>query len=217
MLPIVLSSQARQGVNDFLRTTFPISTPYFHGCLDRLLEDGSQGVFKGPYVSINLPFKKGNGDRLFFTDVPLAFDPHFHQEEAFKRLAGPNPQSTIVATGTGSGKTESFLVPVLDHCYQNRNNRGIKAILIYPMNALASDQASRLAKMIWENPKLRGNVSAGLYVGASESDPRKVMAADGIITNKETIRKNPPDILLTNYKMLDYLLIRPKDRSFGEK
>jgi len=79
------------------------------------------------------------------------------------------------------------------------------------MNALATDQAGRLAKIIFNNPNLKGHVTADLYIGWSERGPRMVMGPDGIITNKDTIRLSPPDILLTNYKMLDYLLIRPKD------
>ena len=83
MLPSVLASQTQQGVKDFLKTTFPISTSFFHGALDRLLENNEQGIFKGPYVSISLPFKKGNGQKTFFPNVPLSFDPHYHQELAF--------------------------------------------------------------------------------------------------------------------------------------
>ncbi|MFW5740609.1 MAG: DEAD/DEAH box helicase, partial [Myxococcota bacterium] len=134
-----------------------------------------------------------------------------HQERAFERLRGPSPRSTLIATGTGSGKTECFLQPILDHGYRHRHERGIKAILIYPMNALASDQAGRLAKAIWNNPNLHGRITAGLFVGQSESNPHQVMTEHAIITSKDTLRLNPPDILLTNYKMLDYLLVRPKD------
>jgi len=65
-----------------------------------------------------------------------------------------------VATGTGSGKTECFLYPILDHCYQHRGEPGVKAILIYPMNALATDQDGRIARMVFDNPNLKGNVTA---------------------------------------------------------
>ena len=78
-------------------------------------------------------------------DVTKQYSPYLHQERAFARLSGPNPKSTIIATGTGSGKTECFLYPILDHCYRHRGEPGIKAVLIYPMNALATDQAGRLA------------------------------------------------------------------------
>ncbi len=210
MIPSVLAQQLRQGVEDFLRTTFPVSTPFFEGVLERLFAEDS-AIFKGPFLSLQLPFRVGEGGPDFFPDVPLKFKPYLHQEKAFRRLSGTKPRSTIVATGTGSGKTECFLYPILDHCYQHRDKPGIKAILIYPMNALASDQAARLAKTIFNNPKLKDVVTAGLFVGQKTENPIRVMTADSIITDRETQRLNPPDILLTNYKMLDYLLIRPQD------
>ncbi len=211
MIPSVLAKQIRQGLTDFLHTTFPISTPFFQGLLHRLLEQ-EETVFKGPYLSIGLPFRKAGAGPDFFPDVPLPYKPYRHQEEAFKRLSGEqNPRSTLVATGTGSGKTECFLWPILDYCYKRRGEPGIKAILIYPMNALATDQAARIARAIFNNPRLKGNVTAGIYIGQSEKHPSKVMGPDGIMADKDTLRLMPPDILLTNYKMLDYLLVRPGD------
>lgn len=210
MIPSLLAKQVRQGVEDFLKTTFPISTPFFHGLVENLLaEDGE--VFKGPYLSVQLPFRQGKDGTDTFPDVPLSFPPYMHQEQAFKRLGGSLPQSTIVATGTGSGKTECFLYPILDYCYRTRDEKGIKAILIYPMNALATDQAERLAKIIYNNPNLKGNVTAGLFVGEREKHPSSGMGPDWIVTDKPIMRKVPPNILLTNYKMLDYLLIRSRD------
>ena len=210
MIPSILSRQLRQGVSDFLKTTFPVSTPFFNGIVERLL-NSKGGVFKGPYLSIQLPFLQGIKGPDYFPEIPMEFTPHLHQEQAFERLAGETLRSTIVATGTGSGKTECFLYPILNHCYRHRGEPGIKAILIYPMNALATDQAGRIAGTVFDNPNLKGNVTAGLYVGQKESEPQMVMSREGIITNKDTLRLKPPDILLTNYKMLDYLLIRPKD------
>lgn len=210
MIPSVLSQHLRQGVEDFLRTTFPISTPVFHKAFDNLMgPDGK--IFKGPYLKLQLPFREGEGGPDFFPDVPLKFRPYLHQEKAFRRLTGSNPKSTIVATGTGSGKTECFLYPILDYCYKHRHEPGIKTIIIYPMNALASDQAGRIAKIIFNNPNLKGAVKAGLYVGQKTENPMRAMTADSVITDRETQRLSPPDILLTNYKMLDYLLIRPED------
>ena len=117
--------------------------------------------------------------------------------------------STLVATGTGSGKTECFLLPILDHCLRD-NRPGVKAILIYPMNALATDQAGRIARLIHNAPALRG-VRAGLYVGG-EGDAHRAMGPGHLITDRGRMRREPPDILLTNYKMLDYLLLRPEDQ-----
>lgn len=210
MIPSVLSQHVEQGIKDFLRTTFPVTTPFFSTILDRLLS-GQGNVFKGPYLDIQLPFQQGKGGTDYFPDLPMQYPPYLHQERSFDRLSGPNPQETIVATGTGSGKTECFLYPILDYCYKHRGEPGIKAILIYPMNALATDQAGRLAKLI-HNSKLKGHVTAGIYVGQREKDPSMLMKADRLISDKSTLRLSPPDILLTNYKMLDYLLIRPEDR-----
>jgi hypothetical protein len=204
MIPSVLALQLKHGVEDFLRTTFPMSTPLFHGMLERFLE-APGGVFKGPYLSIQLPFRQGSEDRSYFADVPTEHPPCLHRERAFRRLGGPRPRSTIVATGTSSGKTECFLYPILDHCLRHRGTPGNKSILIYPMNAPANDQAARLAGMIHGNQKLRGQVTAGLYVGQSEKEPFEDMGPAHIISRKETLRDHPPDILLTNYKMLDYL------------
>lgn len=210
MIPSVLAGQLKQGVEDFLRTTFPVSTPFFRGIVDRLLAEPG-GVFKDPFLSLGLRFRMGEADADYFPDIAKPFTPYLHQEQAFQRLSGPDPRSTIVATGTGSGKTECFLYPILDHCYRHRGEPGMKAILIYPMNALASDQAGRLAGIVHHDPNLKNTVTAGLFVGQSEKDPRFGMSEAGIISHKDTLRHSPPDILLTNYKMLDYLLIRPGD------
>lgn len=209
MLPSVLASQLQRGVEDFLRTTFPSSTPHFHGMLDRFFaRDGS--VFKGPYVSVQLPFVHGEHGADYFPEVPLEFPPYAHQAKAFERLSGPDRQSTLVATGTGSGKTEAFLWPILDHVRERKRAPGIKAIFIYPMNALANNQAGRIADAVHTIDALDG-VRVGLYVGENAEDPTVTMGPDHVITSREAMRLDPPDLLLTNYKMLDYLLTRPND------
>lgn len=211
MIPSLLARQLRQGLSDYLRSAFPIANPGFDGMLEDFLS-AEKELFRGPYISLGLPFVTADSPDGFFEGVPLSFPPYAHQEKAFRRLTGPDAKSTLVATGTGSGKTESFLLPILEHCWQKREKKGIKAILIYPMNALATDQAKRLAEIVHAAPSLQGTIRAGLWVGDREKSPRREMAADGIITDKEVMAKDPPDILLTNYKMLDILLNRPKDQ-----
>jgi hypothetical protein len=78
MIPSVLSNQVQRGVEDFLRTTFPVSTPFFHGVMERLLGEGS-GIFKGPYISIRGHaigagdfFQCFNGGVCFAGGVPAA-------------------------------------------------------------------------------------------------------------------------------------------------
>ena len=215
MIPSLLAREIRLGLNDYLRTTFPVTSPFFKDVFDEFL-GREDSLFRGPYVLLGLPFTPGRGSGEFFPEVPLGYRPHLHQERAFARLAHPRGRSSVVATGTGSGKTECFLWPVLDYCRQRAGERGIKAVLIYPMNALASDQAQRVARAIHSCPALRGRVTAGLYVGSDPEDkldsPVKSMTPDGVITCRHALRQNPPDILLTNYKMLDFLLLRPADR-----
>lgn len=217
MQPLIVSQQVTQGVADFLRTAFPSTTPGFEGLLERFLAERSN-IFKGPYLTLPLPFRKQlNGGVPAFPWLPASFVPHAHQAKAFVRLAGEEARSTLVATGTGSGKTECFLYPILEHCRVARadGRRGIKAIILYPMNALASDQSGRVAKEIFKAAGLSG-IRAGLYVGDAPAIESQTVAqlSDGsysVITDRNTLRENPPDILLTNYKMLDFLLLRAAD------
>jgi DEAD/DEAH box helicase domain-containing protein len=212
MIPSVIGAQVRRGIEEFLRTTFPVTNPFFAGALDELLARPGE-VFRGPYISLKLPFQSSASSRRFFPDVvPESFHPFRHQEQAWERLDWRAGLNTIVATGTASGKTECFLYPILDYCCAHRHRRGIKAILIYPMNALATDQAGRIAEAIYASIALRGRVTAGLYIGEQDSAPQVAMTESRVITHKDSMRHIPPDILLTNYKMLDYLLVRPDDR-----
>lgn len=216
MLPSIVESELQDAIRRFLQDTFPMTTQGFRReggstMLDALLAE-PEAIFKGPYLSLGLPFRKvEEGEGLPFEQVQLPFSPYRHQMRAFERLTGPNPRSTLVATGTGSGKTECFSLPIFDYC-AGRKEQGIKAIIVYPMNALATDQARRFAQVIHDQSGLKGRISVGLYVGDTEESPQKTMTADGVITCKETLRDYPPDILLTNYKMLDFLLMRPRDQ-----
>ena len=215
MIPTALSRQLEQGLADFLKCSFWSSTPGMEGLVDRLLGEDRESLLKGPFISVKMPFESGENPS-YFPDVPLDFVPHLHQELAFRRLGGRRKESTLVATGTGSGKTESFLLPILDHCLSQAHQPGVKAVIVYPMNALATDQAGRIAGLIAGNEKLRGRVRAGLYIGrhAWGKGPRGEtrMGPTTVITDRGTLQEAPPDILLTNYKMLDYLLLRPEDQ-----
>lgn len=212
MLPSIVAREVQAGLKRFLRTTFPMTTPGFmHGpeksTLDAFLEQ-EHALFKGPWLEVKLPFRRAPlGQPLPFTHITLGFQPYRHQQVAFGRLCQLKPASSIVATGTGSGKTECFMYPLLDYCLRERR-QGIKAIIIYPMNALATDQARRFAK---EVNKLDTKLSVGLFTGDDGSQNRR-MTPEQVITHRDTLRESPPDILLTNYKMLDFLLMRPKDQ-----
>lgn len=210
MLPTILAKQLQKGIGDYIETTFPMTNEPFRGSVQKMLET-KDSVYHEPYVSVRLPFRVAEKMPDCFEAIHPAYPPYVHQQNAFDRLAGNDGRSTLIATGTGSGKTECFLYPILEYCYQHRGEKGIKALIIYPMNALATDQAKRIARLIWTSPELRGNVTAGMYVGGHEQHPSRMMSEDMIITDHETMLGYPPDILMTNYKMLDYLLVRPKD------
>ena len=210
MLPSILARQLQTGIGDYIEATFPMTNEPFKGSMKGFI-DTKDAMYHSPYFTVRMPFRTYDGENDFFEAIHSKYSPYVHQAKAFGRLTGNDGVSTIIATGTGSGKTECFLYPILEYCWQHRFESGIKALIIYPMNALASDQAKRIAELIWNSPELRGNVTAGMYVGGHAKNANVVMAEDGIITDRDTMLNNPPDILLTNYKMLDYLLVRPKD------
>jgi len=219
MIPLTLAAEIRTTILDYLSTTFNLQDRELERALLAFLEQGQGGLFKGPYIHLRLPFKKIAADVQIPLTIQPGFVPYAHQQRSFERLTtqdGHQPQPTLVTTGTGSGKTECFLYPVLDYCYHQRAEPGIKAIILYPMNALASDQAGRLARIIHEDDRLRGQITAGLYVGG-EGQRYRIMGKNYLIEDRDTIRNNPPDILLTNYKMLDFLLLRPEDKRLWEK
>ncbi|GAA2489571.1 DEAD/DEAH box helicase [Nocardia seriolae] len=214
LLPTLQANRLREGLTDYLATTFALTDPDAQGALTDFIGHPVSGMFKGPYARLRLPFAPAQGNWGMHLDWwPEWFTPYGHQAEAFKRLSTkfqPRPLPTLVTTGTGSGKTESFLYPILDHVMRANaaGVTGMKALLIYPMNALANDQEQRLAKLITEDPRLAG-VSAGLYTGEQSSGGRTMLSAAGLITDRRLMHDAPPDILLTNYKMLDHLLLRP--------
>ena len=213
MIPSVVAAEVADALGDFLATGFGPSNAALAHVVDDFLAR-PENLAKGPYLSVALPFQQAPEGGDPFPDVPLGFTPYRHQRTAFSRLAAGAGRSTVVATGTGSGKTECFLYPILDHCRERAGTRGIKAIVIYPMNALAADQARRIAEIIDRTPALRGKVTAGVFVGRDNQPQRsahKAMGRDHVTTDRDTLRDHPPDILLTNYKMLDYLLVRPFD------
>ncbi|MFI8993821.1 DEAD/DEAH box helicase [Streptomyces sp. NPDC053542] len=210
MKPTLAAAQLRGSLTQYLTTTYALTDDDTRRALERFLGDPDSGIFRGPYLRIRTPFHKADDGWERHLDWRPGFTPWRHQAKAWQRLStrgGMEAEPTLVTTGTGSGKTESFLVPVLDHCRRQKalGQRGVKAVLLYPMNALATDQAGRISDYL-AAPDL-AQVTAGLYIGdRPDTDYRRVM------TRREEIRVSPPDVLITNYKMLDLLLQRGEDR-----
>lgn len=223
LIPTYASNHIVDGLSEYLTTTFSLAEDLTSQQLREFLNDPKGGMFYGPYVRTRLPYAPAVSWDGILGWLPSGFRPYRHQAEAFERLSSfdysagseRRPSPTLVVTGTGSGKTESFLYPILDHCRRSTGS-GIKALILYPMNALAADQERRLAKLLHAEAELAG-VTAGIYTGEVVSGGRRKASQDGLISDRSVLRDTPPDILLTNYKMLDQLLLREQDRELWEK
>ncbi|WP_421981249.1 DEAD/DEAH box helicase [Roseibium sp.] len=139
---------------------------------------------------------EGTGKVFRFGETPLRF--HRHQAEAIAKAKSGS--SYVVTTGTGSGKSLCFFVPVVDSilgALRAGKPRKTRAIIIYPMNALANSQLKEIDKFIGQSG-LPENLKSVVkrYTGQESQEERKKIAA------------NPPDILLTNYMMAELLLTR---------
>ena len=180
--------------------------PYAHGAtLASLL---ASGVLNPAFSSLAGPA------------VPMDRPLYLHQEQAIRKItAGRN---VIVASGTGSGKTECFLLPILDALSAEQAHGmlgpGVRALLLYPMNALANDQIKRLRQVLANAP----HVTFGRYVGDTPHTAREAAEAFAALNpgeprlpnellSRAEMREAPPHLLLTNYAMLEYLLLRPAD------
>ncbi|MFD6095194.1 DEAD/DEAH box helicase [Nocardiopsis flavescens] len=210
MQPTLAAAEVRRNITQYLTTTFALADKPVREGLEIFFNDPAQGIFRGPYLRVRTPFRTSTDSwQQHLEWHPAGFKPFLHQAKSFTRLSSLDklPQPTLITTGTGSGKTESFLIPVLDHCRRARLNGtpGVKAILLYPMNALATDQAERIDTYLKSDPAL-SQVTAGLYIGDTPAT-----GYDRVATSRGEIRRLRPDILITNYKMLDLLLQRSED------
>ncbi len=126
-----------------------------------------------------------------------------HQEEAIQSIIAN--KHTVIATGTGSGKTESFLIPIVDYCLK-KTDRGIKALIIYPMNALANDQIERIDNAL-EGTKIKYAVFSGnTPEHFNENEKEAFDNSKNLLKSRMEIREKLPDILLTNHVMLERIL-----------
>lgn len=149
---------------------------------------------------------------------PADTKPYRHQLEAWSALLGPGYQSVVVTSGTGSGKTECFMVPVLSSIAQSKagGNGGVQAIFLYPLNALIQSQRERLRA--WTGPFGR-DIRFCLYNGNTPEEAKadKYRDAPNEVHDRSTLRDSPPEILVTNPTMLEYMLVRAQDAPILEK
>ena len=248
--PLQLRDRLRATLERYLATAVPISrtrAPRLAQAVhERIAEEGS--LVKGPFVEGLPDFEKGASlanlvDAKLFaapwrslerTDRELFSRPlHTHQETAISRAA--DRRNFIVATGTGSGKTECFLWPIIDRLLRggDLNSPGVRAILVYPLNALANDQlyfriAPLLLRQLGDPGITFGRFTGQVRSSASRADEQgrlnendALMRALGLDRNaaipeswrlsRAEMLEQPPHILITNYAMLEHLLLLPRN------
>ncbi|MBW8190310.1 DEAD/DEAH box helicase [Neiella marina] len=154
-----------------------------------------------------------NGRYRFGAD----FRPFEHQLTAWQTLLDDNPKSVVVTSGTGSGKTECFMVPVINDLFREieRTKKplvGVRALFLYPLNALINSQQERLDA--WTR-HFGGDMRYCLYNGNTENSENKMRSAQkkrpNEVLSRELLRKEPAPILVTNGTMLEYMLVRQAD------
>src|SRR5665213_1338612 len=159
-----------------------------------------------PGYEKGLAFKELCASGVLHQEVGNIFDftPHRHQENAIR--LGTKGKSFVVTSGTGSGKSLTYLVPTFDFVFKNKKQGdppSVKALLIYPMNALINSQFQEIEKFAEQYKKKTGKdfpITYAQYTGQEKQEKK-----DEIIAKR-------PDIILTNYMMLELMLIRPKEK-----
>ena len=242
--PISAAKNIKDEFIGYISTLFHISDKdYSAQFVAALQEEGA--VSKGPYLAVSDSYKtgksleqmieEGEASPLFRNlegDIPdgekeIQIDRglYLHQERALRKTN--QGKNLIVTTGTGSGKTECFIIPIINHLLREAEKgtltSGVRAILIYPMNALANDQMKRLRNLLKSYP----DITFGVYNSGTKQSEQDGIAeygkvykdANGYplkplkneIISRDQMQKTPPHILVTNYAMLEYMMLRPKD------
>ncbi len=229
--PLHCSEEVRESYVNYLLTALPLRDPDLREQFEERLREANRMV-KGPILEATPPFEPGASleelvkagvlhRRLLKLGFPAERAFHVHQEQAIRKTLQGH-RNLVIATGTGSGKTECFLFPIL-HCLLEEADKGklgpgVRALLLYPMNALANDQLRRLRRLLRDLPE----ITFGRYTGETKESLKDARAAfrqnfpdeptvPNELLSREQIRATPPHLLLTNHAMLEYLLLRPED------
>lgn len=196
----------RTYIESFLKIRDPRAQAFVREALDR------GDLWIDPLAQLNPLYKPGatvtelvhqgilhsDCSKYFCTKQGKPFQFHYHQAQAFQ--IAQQQQSFVVTTGTGSGKSMTYVVPIFNDLLHNPHLKGVRAILVYPMNALINSQEEELNKFLSQVP--HSPIRVAKYTG-QENLERKV-----------EIQNNPPHILLTNYVMLELMLTRTHEAKF---
>lgn len=238
--PVETTNIVARRYTSYLSTTFRFRDTELQEQLESQLE--LEKYIKGPILETTSPFRQGpklsefvqegilseKFNELDSEELPMDLELWKHQEKSIRKTV-EGEKNIVVATGTGSGKTECFLIPIINHLmreYERGKLRpGVRALLLYPMNALANDQLKRLRTLLSQFSE----ISFGRYTGETEENKenakekyKRVNQGEppkNELLSREEMKSTPPHILITNYAMLEYLMLRPDDHVFfdGEK
>jgi ATP-dependent helicase YprA (DUF1998 family) len=198
----------RKYIESFLK----IRDPKVKEFVDRELDKGQ--LWTDPLVQLNPKYKSGatvkelvkqnilhrDCEKYFCTKEGKPFTFHYHQKQAFE--AAKNQEAYVVTTGTGSGKSLTYVVPIINDLLHNPDIKGVRAILVYPMNALINSQEEEIKKFLGNVPN--SHITVAKYTGQDS------------LSRKTEIQNNPPHILLTNYVMLELMLSRTHENKLVE-
>lgn len=233
MNPIQITDTLRESMIRYLLTTFDVNRDGRESALRAALRDSFDtpgALFNGPFLELTLPYSTGRTlqelaqegvitEKLlqlgcFQRGKPISPSTplYLHQEAAIRKLLSEQ-QNVVISSGTGSGKTECFLIPILNDLLVDPSP-GVRAVIIYPLNALVNDQLDRLRNLLAGTDITFGRYTGELPQTAVEA--RKNYEGDPLpneIICRDQIQQEGrvPQILITNYAMLEYLLLRPAD------
>ena len=271
MNPQKLAENLNTNMVEYIRSAMPIEdASSLSDDMKTRFRDRLDGFFdrhklvQDPYLELMKPYQQGatlqklQHDGIILPQTADIFAQYFggpkdqihlhsHQENAVRAVH--DGQNLVVCSGTGSGKTECFLIPIIDSLLRNIGNPGVKVLLLYPMNALVNDQIRRLRRLLKneaERARQEGRrpITFGLYTGelASVEDEKNARlnwddeqsnpahqalqilgrqegtAADfddsmhlpNEVTRRTQWRDDPADIMVTNFVMLERLLLNPE-------
>jgi rubrerythrin len=285
--PIKIYSELKERYLQYIKAGIPLMEDYYEKEREKLYEDDGV-IMHPPYIEL---VKKYEGKKslseicgenkinmkvadflnrgLLHTDDGEERRLYEHQEQAIVDVL-KNRKNMVITTGTGSGKTEAFLIPLLADIIeesltwkQNKKESALRSIIFYPLNALAEDQMTRLRRSLasediikwYEENKITNRITFGRYIGRTPKDKRDSkfreikyrwdMARQIIdnaqnenwkkklqtllysspccgkdspeIIDRESMQEAPPDILITNYSMLNIMLMRQAEKQIFDK
>ncbi len=235
--PLVASENIIEKYLRYIETTFYIDDKDYMKQFKNYLEK-KDFFAKGPYLDFSDSFEFGksinqlidedilsNEFKALYRENPnlLTRSLYKHQELSIRKIR--EGRNLVVTTGTGSGKTESFLLPIINYLMEQKVegslNDGVRSLIIYPMNALANDQMKRMRELLANYP----DITFGSYTGETEKEDKNALSKYISLNSgqkplpnerisRNQIKERPPHILITNYAMLEYLLLRPADNVF---